>query len=312
MHLLKYLTGPWEVVRAHLITDLETIEAAFNASGVQGLVNLTKIKASKLLGRRNTSDGPVEEISLGSGLTMTGTTLSVNPATIPAGSVNPTGLQSKRGKTGPRGRTIVGPPGLQGTPGVIGVRGLRGRAARRPSPIVGAAGPQGAPGLIIRGRKGETGRSRGQLAATASAFTGVLGTGFGGTGGDVSWVSVAFDSANFTADGSMTWTVDSGDQSTFKYSILGKTMFLAVVLEATTVGGTLSSQLQIKVPASKTIKGTAWFVYQTVDNGTGRASICKATDADTKILCFADMLGSNWAAATNNTSIRLFAAFEFN
>ena len=65
------------------------------------------------------------------------------------------------------------------------------------------------------------------------------------------WTSVAHSSGNFTAPLSMTWTVDSGDQYLYQYMILGKTMTVNVVLRNTSVGGTLTKALKIKIPASK-------------------------------------------------------------
>ena len=98
MQPLKFLRGPWENVRESLITDLQTIEAAINTAGLQAAINLGTIAAGKLLGRRSSSSGPAEEITLGTGLTMSGTTLSVNPATIPPGSLG--ALQGRPGRDG--------------------------------------------------------------------------------------------------------------------------------------------------------------------------------------------------------------------
>ena len=63
------------------------------------------------------------------------------------------------------------------------------------------------------------------------------------------WRSVAYDSANFTAQGAMTWTVDQADQQTFKYMVNDRSMTVAVVLNQTTVAGTASQFLYIKIPA---------------------------------------------------------------
>lgn len=63
------------------------------------------------------------------------------------------------------------------------------------------------------------------------------------------WRTVPYDSANFTASGSMTWTVEDADQQTFKYMINDRTMTVAVVLNNTSVSGTASQYLYIKIPA---------------------------------------------------------------
>jgi hypothetical protein len=66
------------------------------------------------------------------------------------------------------------------------------------------------------------------------------------------WTSVAFAAGNFTASGSMTWTVASGDQTTYAYTLIGKTMTLSFVIENSTVGGTGSTELRIAIPGGFT------------------------------------------------------------
>jgi hypothetical protein len=64
------------------------------------------------------------------------------------------------------------------------------------------------------------------------------------------WRSVPFDSGNFTAGtGAMTWTVDESDQQTFKYVVNDRTMTVAVILNTTTVAGSASQYLWVKLPA---------------------------------------------------------------
>lgn len=62
------------------------------------------------------------------------------------------------------------------------------------------------------------------------------------------WRSVPFDSGNFSAESPMTWTVEEADQQTFKYVVNDRTMSVAVILNQTTVGGTASQRLHIKIP----------------------------------------------------------------
>ena len=52
------------------------------------------------------------------------------------------------------------------------------------------------------------------------------------------WTSVAYDAADFTGNGSMTWTVGSADVLQFAYRIEGTAMTVAFALATTTVGGT--------------------------------------------------------------------------
>jgi hypothetical protein len=51
------------------------------------------------------------------------------------------------------------------------------------------------------------------------------------------WVNVPYVAGNFTAGGAMTWTVTSGQQVTYVYTVINKTMVLCFNIEGTTVGG---------------------------------------------------------------------------
>ncbi len=62
-------------------------------------------------------------------------------------------------------------------------------------------------------------------------------------------ISVTYAAGNFTASGSMTWTVDAGDQSVFQYHLNGNilTVFFAIVTSS--IGGTPANSLLITIPA---------------------------------------------------------------
>ncbi len=125
------------------------------------------------------------------------------------------------------------------------------------------------------------------------------------------WTDVTFASGNFTASGSMTWTLTAPDQVTYAYHEVGKTMFLAVVLATTTVGGTPSTALRVAIPNGRTaatlhsgnligLNNSAQFngVWQV---GAGASYIELYVDAT---------FGTNWTAATNTTQIRFNVFFE--
>jgi hypothetical protein len=62
------------------------------------------------------------------------------------------------------------------------------------------------------------------------------------------WINVPYSAANFSASGSMTWTVDSSDQVTYAYTLIGKTLIFSFLINSTTVGGTTDLYLQVKIP----------------------------------------------------------------
>jgi hypothetical protein len=121
------------------------------------------------------------------------------------------------------------------------------------------------------------------------------------------WITPTFSAGAFTGTGSMTWTVDAGDVTTFAYRISGRTMILAFYLLTTTVGGTPSDPLLITIPrgatAAKTILTQGLRVS---DNGTLRTGYVSSTAAGTTI---ALGISANWAASTNNTAV--FGSLEF-
>jgi hypothetical protein len=62
------------------------------------------------------------------------------------------------------------------------------------------------------------------------------------------WIVAPFDPANFTAYGAMNWIVSSGDQAQFVYTLIGKTMVMSFTIGPTTLTGTPSTLLYIKIP----------------------------------------------------------------
>lgn len=129
------------------------------------------------------------------------------------------------------------------------------------------------------------------------------------TGG--AWVTPAFDAANFTANGSMTWTVDAGDVITYAYTICGKTMTVAFSLNATTVGGTLNSRLYIAIPASKTATKTMTNNCATYQSGW-LAGLCSVDAGTTFIYITRDVVETNFEASTNGTLVKGQITFEIN
>lgn len=67
------------------------------------------------------------------------------------------------------------------------------------------------------------------------------------------WITPAFNAADFTGSGTMTWTVAAGDALSFKYLLRGRTLALSVALYTTSIGGALSGGLRIAVPAGLSV-----------------------------------------------------------
>lgn len=145
--------------------------------------------------------------------------------------------------------------------------------------------------------------STGTISASAGLFDQSRTTAIG------EWTDVAFASGNFTASGSMTWTVQSADQITFEYMLIGHTMFLNVYLDSTTVGGTASNQLFIKIPGSFTAAKKVQGMSLGFDNGVAVSTFTRVSASGTTIEVGKSDV-SNFTLSTNNTFIRVIMAFE--
>jgi len=123
------------------------------------------------------------------------------------------------------------------------------------------------------------------------------------------WTSVSFSAGNFTANGSMTWTVASGDQITYQYMLIGKTLFVNAVIDTSTVGGTPNIVLQLAVPGGFTAAKKAQASCVLFDNGVAALGFSQVLASGTLIqIGRAD--GSNLAASTDNTYVRVMMQFE--
>ena len=125
------------------------------------------------------------------------------------------------------------------------------------------------------------------------------------------WTTPAFDAANFTANGSMTWTVGAGDVATYAYAIIGKIMHVSFRLGTTTVGGTPNYELRINIPGSKTATKTMVNPFYLLDNGTRGLGYAQVSAGGT-IIALTKSDASNWTASTDNTEIFGQITFEIN
>ncbi len=163
-----------------------------------------------------------------------------------------------------------------------------------------------------------TGTPRIQMRSDASTrFNGGIALGTGSTISEyVEWTSVAYSSGNFTSSNVGAWTVDSGDQTVFKYKIVGRTMYLDIVLNNTSLSG-VSNSLSIALPASKTAavetRGHLAYVDANVAGNTIVDAFWDVQAAGTTIrLQRAGTSGTPWAVVTNQLTLYISAAFEIS
>jgi hypothetical protein len=124
------------------------------------------------------------------------------------------------------------------------------------------------------------------------------------------YIAPAFNSAAFTANGSMTWTVESGDVTGFSYYLSGRQLTFQFYLVNTSVGGTPDTLLQINMPGGFTIASQNSNGLWATDNNAlvpGRVWINNLT-----IPRLALQKSGNWTISTNTTQIGTFIVVEVN
>ena len=127
------------------------------------------------------------------------------------------------------------------------------------------------------------------------------------------WTNVAFNAANFTANGAMTWTVASGDQSTYAYSTIGTTMHLKVQVLTSSIGGTPSTALRIAIPggftSTRSWTGVGLTIKDSGSSAVHEVCLVNATAGNNFIELY--LLGApNWPATTNTTNVYVDVEFE--
>lgn len=127
------------------------------------------------------------------------------------------------------------------------------------------------------------------------------------------WTAVTYASGNFTAGGSQTWTVQSGDQTTYAYTLVGKTMTLTAELLTTSVGGTPNAELRIAIPggfaASRAFVASGITIRDSGSSATHEPMLIQGAAGVSYLSLY--LLGApNWPATTNTTNVYVNVTFE--
>lgn len=113
-----------------------------------------------------------------------------------------------------------------------------------------------------------------------------------------------FAAGDFTGSGSMTWTVASGDVGQDAYVVNGKEVTYYFRYFDTTVGGTVSTQLQRAIPSLLTpLNDICYGTCVIIDSGGARTVGAVLVAGATLILAFQKIDLSNWTLSTNTTTI---------
>lgn len=119
----------------------------------------------------------------------------------------------------------------------------------------------------------------------------------------IDWTSVTFSAGNFTGNGSMTWTVASGDVLRNRFCIVNKILHWLVQIATSTVGGTPNTRLQIAAPGGVSFgsTGDTCRASYVSDNGTEQQGLVAPSSTTVMGITLPWKGGGNWAASTDNT-----------
>jgi hypothetical protein len=123
------------------------------------------------------------------------------------------------------------------------------------------------------------------------------------------WQTRTFSAGNYTASGSMTWTVAS--TTTEEWEIDGQTATFNLTIIGSTVGGTPDKQLKIALPftPTSTVSGNCIVQNNSVLSNTGTWTVNAGVAS---LVVFIDALGtSNWTASAG-TGMKVSARFQIN
>lgn len=125
------------------------------------------------------------------------------------------------------------------------------------------------------------------------------------------WIPVAYAAGNFTASGAGTWTVAAGDQVTYKYMLVGKTMTLQVTIATSTVAGA-PNNLRVALPSGFTsLDNVSFPVLLYNDAAWTSGGVCECAAAGTDVKLYHNDYGStNWVNGTDTVYVRFTIELE--
>lgn len=124
------------------------------------------------------------------------------------------------------------------------------------------------------------------------------------------WIAVTYAAGNFTAS-TGTWTVDAGDQITYAYTLIGKTMHLAFYIDTTDVSAA-AAHLRLAIPGGFTAARQIHQPFQAIDAaGAAVTGLARVVAAGTFVELYSTMNAGAWTiTAADNTAVRGMLTFE--
>lgn len=129
------------------------------------------------------------------------------------------------------------------------------------------------------------------------------------SGMPISFTSPSYSASNFAAVGGGTWTVASGDVTTYGFFKTGKQVTMIVYLNTTTVTGTVS-KLQVNAGGYTAAKASATMGMVYDNSGTVASLAVVEIAAAGTVIDVQLAAGGNYTASADNTYVRFQLTFE--
>jgi hypothetical protein len=124
-------------------------------------------------------------------------------------------------------------------------------------------------------------------------------------------VQVVFNATQFTASGTMTWTVQAADVIAYRYTRLGSLVFLSFHIGGTDVTAPLSTTLYLPLPSGivqPTVTPGVDLLQEQycriLDNGVSTPGRCFVESPDSPRLAITRRDGANLTASASGTGVR--------
>lgn len=116
-------------------------------------------------------------------------------------------------------------------------------------------------------------------------------------------ITPGYSGTDYTANNSMTWTVDSGDVALCQFVQFGRRLFFDFVFSTTTVGGTPSTALQRVIPGGFTANKNQVIPIRVLDAGVSESGLAYVVGGGSVTIQFYRITAANWTASVNNTGV---------
>lgn len=119
-------------------------------------------------------------------------------------------------------------------------------------------------------------------------------------------ITPTFSGSNFTGNGALTVTVDSGDLDRYSYEVIGKNLLFAVQIRTFTTGGTPNTNVLVALPGGFNLADDMGGHCHTINNGGSLENGRAVWTAAGGPVAIQRASAANWANGTNNNEAYYF------